>query len=234
MKKKNVISIEDKFLLDQKIYYNKNQKKYILFSYISFLFILLLLFLNIYLAIKFFNCQINKDIICKCKSEEGKIQDYPYKKINNSSDYISFNNIEAKDLNMLRLIENEIKNTAQLMPEEQKFLHGLIRTIKPKKIVEIGVARGGSSVLILNAIRDIKGAKLYSIDKSIYCYLERKKKSGYFVQEKFPELMNKWTLYTGGITSQYIETIGDGIDLDIINFFFKNENLFVLLRKNSN
>ena len=46
--------------------------------------------------------------------------------------------------------------------------------------------------------------------------------------------MNKWTLYTGGITSQYIETIGDGIDLDIINFFFKNENLFVLLRKNSN
>ena len=120
------------------------------------------------------------------------------------------------------------------MPEEQKFLHGLIRTIKPKKIVEIGVARGGSSVLILNAIRDIKGAKLYSIDKSIYCYLERKKKSGYFVQEKFPELMNKWTLYTGGITSKFIETIGDGIDLDIINFFFKNENLFVLLRKNSN
>ena len=101
--------------------------------------------------------------------------------------------------------------------EEQKFLHGLIRTIKPKKIVEIGVARGGSSVLILNAIKDIKDAKLYSIDKSIYCYLQRNKKSGYFVQEKFPELMKKWTLYTGGITSEFIETIGDNIDLVFID-----------------
>ena len=93
----------------------------------------------------------------------------------------------------------------------------MIRTIKPKKIVEIGVARGGSSVIILNAIKDIKGAKLYSIDKSIYCYLNKKKKTGYLVQEKFPELMNKWTLYTGRITSEFIETIGDGIDLVFID-----------------
>lgn len=97
MKKINVVSIEDRFL-GQKIYYTKNKKKYI-----SFLFIFPLLFLSIYLAIKFFNCQTNKDIIHKYKSEEGKIQDAPYKKINNNSDYISFNNIETKDLNILRL-----------------------------------------------------------------------------------------------------------------------------------
>ena len=215
--KKNVVSIEDRFLLGQKIYFDKNKKKYISFSYISFLFIFPLLFLNIYITIKFFNCRKNKDIIYKCKSEEGKIKDVPNIKINNNNDFINFNNIETKDLNILRLIENEIKNTAQLIPEEQKFLHGLIRTIKPKKVVEIGVARGGSSVLILNAIKDIKGAKLYSIDKSIYCYLERKKKSGYLVQEKFPELMNIWTLYTGGITSEFIEKIGNGIDLVFID-----------------
>jgi predicted O-methyltransferase YrrM len=200
--KKNAISIEDRFLLDQKIFYDKNNKKYIPFSYISFLIIFLLLILNLYITIKFVNNQKNQDIIYKYKS---------------NYDYIKFNNIETKDLNILKLIENEIKNTAQLIPEQQKFLHGLIRTIKPKKIVEIGVARGGSSVLILNAIKDIKGAKLYSIDKSIYCYLERNKKSGYLVQEKFPELMNQWTLYTGGITSEFIETIGDGIDLVFID-----------------
>ena len=133
MKKKNVVSIEDRFLLAQKIYYDKNKIKNIPFSYISFLFIFPLLFLNVYIAIKFFNCQKNKDIIYKCKSEVGKIQDAPYIKINNKSDYISFNNIETKDVSILRLIENEIKNKAQLIPEEQKFLHGLIRTIKPKK-----------------------------------------------------------------------------------------------------
>ena len=37
------------------------------------------------------------------------------------------------------------------------------------------------------------------------------------MQEKFPELMNKWTLYNGGITSQFIETIGNDIDLVFID-----------------
>ena len=97
-----MVSIEDRFLLSQKIFYDKNKKKYIPFSYISFL----LFFLNIYIAIKFFNCQK------KCKSEEGKSQDAQYIKINNRNDYISFNNIETKDLNILKLIENEIKKTA--------------------------------------------------------------------------------------------------------------------------
>jgi hypothetical protein len=172
MKKKNPVSIEDRFLLNQKIFFDTNKKKYIPFLYISFLFIFPLLFLNFYIAIKFFNCQK------KCKSEEGKGQDAQYIKINNISDYVNFNNIETKDLNIFKIIEKKINNEAQLIPEEQKFLHGLIRTIKPKKIVEIGVARGGSSALILNAIKDIKGAKLYSIDKSIYCYLEKKKNQG--------------------------------------------------------
>ena len=41
----------------------------------------------------------------------------------------------------------------------------------------------------MNAIKDIEGAKLFSIDKSIIWYRNRKKKTGYFVQEKFPELV---------------------------------------------
>lgn len=200
--KKNVIPIEDRFLQEQKIFIDKNKKKCIPFLYISFQIIFLLLILNLYITIKFVNYQKNKDSI---------------NRYNSNYNNINFNNIETKDLNLLKLIENEIKNKALLIPEEQKFIHGLIRTIKPKKIVEIGVARGGSSVLILNAIKDIKDAKLYSIDKSIYCYLERNKKPGYLVQEKFPELMNKWTLFTGGITSKFIETIGDGIDLVFID-----------------
>jgi hypothetical protein len=184
--KKNVVFIEDSSLLEQNYFMTK--KKYITFKYISFLFIFLLFILNLYINIKYFNYQKNKDIIFKCKSEEGKNKDVQNIKINNNNDNINFNNIETKDLNILKLIENEIKNRAQLILEEQKFLHGLIRTIKPKKIVEIGVARGGSSVLILNAIKDIKSAKLYSIDKNSYCYLERNKKTGYLVHEKFPEL----------------------------------------------
>jgi predicted O-methyltransferase YrrM len=125
--------------------------------------------------------------------------------------------LETYDLNILKLVENKIKNYVQLIPEEEKFLNGLIRAIKPKKVVEIGISKGGSSALILNAIKDIKGAKLFSIDRSTYCYRERNKKSGFLVQEKFSELMDKWTLYIGGLTSEFIETIGDGIDLVFID-----------------
>ena len=123
------------------------------------------------------------------------------------------------DLNIFSLIESGIKNHIELKIDEQKFFHGLLRTIKPKKIVEIGVSAGGSAVLILNAIKDIEGAKLFSIDKSTYWFRDRNKKTGYLVHEKFPELMNKWTLYTGGLTAEFIETIGHGIDLVFIDTY---------------
>ena len=101
--------------------------------------------------------------------------------------------------------------------DEQKFLNGIIRKLRPKKIVEIGVAYGGSSTIILNSIKNISGAKLYSIDKLSYCYRIPSKNVGFIVEEKFPELMNKWTLYKGKITSQVIEKIGKDIDLVFID-----------------
>ena len=227
--KKNTFITKDKFLLNQKI--STNTKKKIHFSYFSSLLIYILLIFNLFYIIKLVNYQKNRDmwlskngyILNKnnfnYKYNERKDQDNISKEINNNNKSIQFNNIsfESIDLNILKLIENKIKYYAELTQEEEQFINGLIRTIKPKKIVEIGVFRGGSSALILNAIKDIKDAKLFSIDKSIYCYKERNKKTGYLIKEKFPELMEKWTLYTGGITSEFIETISDGIDLVFID-----------------
>ena len=48
---------------------------------------------------------------------------------------------------------------------QHEFLNGIVRKFRPKKIVEIGVAKGGGSSIILNAIQD-EGAHLYSIDLS--------------------------------------------------------------------
>ena len=45
----------------------------------------------------------------------------------------------------------------------------------------------------------------------------RGKETGWIVKEKFSNLMNKWTLYTGGITSNFIEKIGGDIDLVFID-----------------
>ena len=115
---------------------------------------------------------------------------------------------------------DKIKNNlsdAVLSSIDMKFINGMIRKYKPKKILEVGVAGGGSSAIILNAIQNIENSHLYSIDKLINAYNRRDKETGWIVKEKFSNLMNKWTLYTGGITANFIEKIGGDIDLVFID-----------------
>ena len=124
------------------------------------------------------------------------------------------------------------------------FLNGLIRKIKPKKIVEIGVAYGGTAALILNAINDINDARLFSIDINKNCYRMISKETGFIVKERFPKFLKKWKIYTGGLTSEFIEKIGNEIDLvyidtmhvtpgEMINFLeilpFLKEEAYVVL-----
>lgn len=94
---------------------------------------------------------------------------------------------------------------------QREFLNGVIRKFRPKKIVEIGVAFGGGSAIILNAIKDIKNSHLYSID------LSSSKNIGNCIRNYFPEYLNIWSLYTGNIAANFIEEIGDNIDMVFID-----------------
>jgi len=81
------------------------------------------------------------------------------------------------------------------------LINGLIRKHKPKNCLEIGVAKGGSSILILNAIKDLPDSRLVSID----LFTEfRKKRVGHLVEELFPELMDKWNLFVGDMPHKYL------------------------------
>ena len=126
-------------------------------------------------------------------------------------------NFENYETHILDEIKNDINETSEMHYTEQAFLNGLIRKHKPKKILELGVSAGGSSAIILNACKDIEGSKLYSIDKLSYYYKNPQKSPGYVVEEKFPELMNNWKLYTGDIPCAFIDEIGDGIDFVLID-----------------
>ena len=95
--------------------------------------------------------------------------------------------LEEIDVNILNSIQDRIDKYIELKPDEQKFFNGLIRKYKPKKLVEIGVSAGGSSALILNAIKDIPNAKLYSIDRYHGWFFNHTKPKGWLVDEKFPE-----------------------------------------------
>ena len=137
---------------------------------------------------------------------------------NSSANFqMEFDNIEEFDKEILLPIQTKLEGYIEINKDEQMFLNGLIRKVKPKKIVEIGVAFGGTAVIILNAIKDIKEAKLFSFDISKNCYKLHSKETGFIVKEKFPELINKWEINTGGLTCEFIEKIGNNIDLVYID-----------------
>ena len=104
-----------------------------------------------------------------------------------------------------------------MQKNERYFLNGIIRAKKPRKILEVGVAEGGGSAIILNAISDIDGAELYSVDYLEQSFNNPGKLSGFLVQEKFPHLTDKWHIFRGGDVSHFIEDIGGDIDMLVLD-----------------
>lgn len=101
---------------------------------------------------------------------------------------------------------------------EKYFLNGAIRYFKPKNILEVGIAHGGGSTIILNAVKDIEGAKLTSVD---YCENlfndENNKPTGYIVDEKFSYLKkDNWRFFCGGDISKFIEKLGENEKFDFL------------------
>lgn len=56
------------------------------------------------------------------------------------------------------------KMNSNISVAECIFLHKLIMTIKPKKILEFGMANGMSTMIMLNALNKVGGEVLYSND----------------------------------------------------------------------
>jgi len=103
-----------------------------------------------------------------------------------------------KDKRSYDKLKKDIKNPYQI-------LYFLVRKLKPKIIVETGVASGVSSGFILQAIRDNKRGKLYSIDLPFQWYVYEKtnlhldslpagKLPGYLIPQ---ELKKNWKLIIG-------------------------------------
>ena len=107
-------------------------------------------------------------------------------------------NFKYEDFDKKILTDKIKKNSGWMLNEQQAyFINGIIRKNKPKNCLEVGVANGGSSILILNAIKEIENSVLVSLDLNSELFIDRNKKTGYRVKQFFPELINKWKLYTG-------------------------------------
>lgn len=104
---------------------------------------------------------------------------------------------------------------------ESAFLTGLIKEKRPKKIVEIGVASGYTSSIILNQLnKNNEEFQMFSLDLNELFYRDRREKTGFFVNKVLKELNinpEKHTLLTGKYAVQYAEVIGSGIDFLILD-----------------
>ena len=101
------------------------------------------------------------------------------------------------------------------------FLNGIIRKFRPKNCLEIGVSRGGSSVVILNAIKDIKGSLLISLDLNERLFINKTQKTGHIVKEYFPELAKNWKLFVGDQPHKFLDKLNlkfDFLFLDTSHF----------------
>lgn len=118
------------------------------------------------------------------------------------------------------IIERMEERYCEMTPSEQGFLCGLIRQFSPEKIVEIGVAGGGTTAVIMNCLNLLKNdAKMYSIDINKECYRRKGKVSGYQLKEVKDHLPNyeNHTFLLGKILPYVIGKIGKEIDFVVLD-----------------
>ena len=122
---------------------------------------------------------------------------------------------------VLQEIKDEI-GSPEMSEFESAFLCGLIKSKKPKKIVEIGVAEGGTTAIILECLKESfqdEIIEMYSLDYSQKCYCNPSKQTGYLAIKKIEETKNqiKHQFKLGDVAPRYLKEIGDEIDFIILD-----------------
>lgn len=118
--------------------------------------------------------------------------------------------------------DNTVRECGDRKVEMTKFEHGflcaLLRKKHPKKIVEVGVAAGGTTCILLKALQlaDID-AEMHSIDIATRYYANSEYATGYMVEQNFDPAPPRWVLHTGQVAGAVMDSIGGDIDFCILD-----------------
>ena len=115
---------------------------------------------------------------------------------------------------------SKVENEPEMSEFESAFLCGLIKTNKPKKILEIGVAAGGTTAIILQCLSDLNmhDCEFISADLNEKYYRGGGKDTGFLGTEIIPQLNNvSHRFVLGHVIAETIESIGGNIDLVILD-----------------
>ena len=92
---------------------------------------------------------------------------------------------------------------------DSRFLAGVLNFANPQNAVEIGVASGWSSVVMLTALSNLSGQRTVTgIDLSPDFYLDRSIPTGQAVQDAVPELAANFRLLTGRLAFDLMPEVG--------------------------
>lgn len=114
------------------------------------------------------------------------------------------------------------EQVCEMSESEHGFLCGLLRDRRPRKIVEVGVAEGGTTAVILKCARELNlDCTVYSVDVAEKLYYDPLKDVG-FVLKKMGKNGNEGgcdnhRLLLGKFLPERLDEIGDGIDFLILD-----------------
>lgn len=115
----------------------------------------------------------------------------------------------------------KVINEPQMSEFESAFISGLIKQYKPKTVIEIGVAAGGSTAIILESLESYcKSYKLYSFDLNLKVYGDSKNSIGYLCNQykkNRPLTKGSHELIYGKYAPESIELIESECDFMIID-----------------
>ncbi len=118
------------------------------------------------------------------------------------------------------ILSNMEEGYCEMKANEHAFLCGLMQEKKPEKVLEVGVAGGGTTAVIMKCLEYVNpDAKMYSVDINKECYRRKGKQTGYQLEEVKEYLANyaNHKFLLGGVLPKFIEDIGVGIDFCVLD-----------------
>lgn len=118
------------------------------------------------------------------------------------------------------ILQKTSEKYCEMTTEDHAFLCGLILEKKPMKVVEVGVAGGGTTCVVMKCLESVSSnAKMYSCDINKQCYRRKEKPTGFQLPEVREELSNykNHTFMLGGVLPEFIDKIGGEIDFCVID-----------------
>jgi lipopolysaccharide biosynthesis glycosyltransferase len=113
--------------------------------------------------------------------------------------------------------ENFALQYSEMQKSEVEFIKNLIKKEQPKKILEVGIAAGSCTAIILDVTKEKDNVTISGIDYNKKYYRDDTKKSGWVANELYPELSNKLNIFTGGVAACFLDEIGDSIDFCVLD-----------------